>query len=96
MSKRCRTQKWVYSRYKFDENHRNYTLNIEGLICNLKPTVLKSYKKHPKPGVKAVGQTSAFIEGHGILTYTIHHDEPPRMGTRVAVSCGFGDCGSRG
>ncbi|XGW31317.1 hypothetical protein V3C99_009908 [Haemonchus contortus] len=82
--------------YKFTDGHQNHTLYIEGFICNLKPTILKSYKRPPKPGVKPIGQTAAFIEGHGMVGYTIFHDDSPRMGTRVGVSCGFGDCGSRG
>ncbi|PIO66687.1 hypothetical protein TELCIR_11593, partial [Teladorsagia circumcincta] len=60
----------LYARYEFTENHQNYTLYIVGPMCNLKPTVLKSYSEQPKPGVKPIGQTSAFIEGQGMLDYT--------------------------
>ncbi|VDO34551.1 unnamed protein product [Haemonchus placei] len=57
--------------YKFTDGHQNHTLYIEGLICNLKPTILKSYKQSPKPGVKPIGQTAAFVEGHGMIGYTV-------------------------
>ncbi|KAK6747711.1 hypothetical protein RB195_000731 [Necator americanus] len=82
--------------YTFTREGQNYTLHITGLFCNLKPTVLKAYKEAPGPGVKPVGQTSAFIEGMGMLDYLVYWNFPPRMGMRAGVSCGFGDCGSRG
>ncbi|RCN33145.1 hypothetical protein ANCCAN_21021 [Ancylostoma caninum] len=82
--------------YAFTKAGQNYTLHITGLLCNLKPTILKTYKEAPGPGVKPIGQSAAFIEGMGMLDYLIYPHVPPRMGMRAGVSCGFGDCGSRG
>ncbi|EPB80107.1 hypothetical protein ANCCEY_00795 [Ancylostoma ceylanicum] len=82
--------------YAFTRAGQNYSLHITGLLCNLKPTILKAYKEAPGPGVKPIGQTAAFIEGIGMLDYLIYPNVPPRMGMRAGVSCGFGDCGSRG
>ncbi|XGW31319.1 hypothetical protein V3C99_009909 [Haemonchus contortus] len=82
--------------YEFTENNQNYTLYIVGKDCNMKPTILKSYNEPPHDGLAPIGQTSAFIEGQGMLDYTVYHKEPPRMGMRIGVLCGFGDCGARG
>ncbi|VDP16858.1 unnamed protein product [Heligmosomoides polygyrus] len=82
--------------FEFNDPTQNYTIHITGLFCNLKPTILKAYKEPPTPDAKPLGQTSAFIEGMGMLDYTVYYNVPPRMGMRVGVSCGFGDCGSRG
>ncbi|KHJ89163.1 hypothetical protein OESDEN_11021 [Oesophagostomum dentatum] len=46
--------------------------------------------------VKAFGQTSALLDGTGIVSYMVHDTLHPRMGLRVGVGCGFGDCGGRG
>ncbi|VDL83658.1 unnamed protein product [Nippostrongylus brasiliensis] len=83
--------------FEFNKVDQNYTVHITGLLCNLKPTILKVYKDRPTtPDAKPFGQTSAFIEGMGMLDYTIYYHAGPRMGMRAGVSCGFGDCGSRG
>ncbi|KHJ93016.1 hypothetical protein OESDEN_07080 [Oesophagostomum dentatum] len=46
--------------------------------------------------VKAFGQTSSLLDGTGIVSYMVHDTLHPRMGLRVGVACGFGDCGGRG
>ncbi|CAJ0599198.1 unnamed protein product [Cylicocyclus nassatus] len=71
--------------------------HIVGGLCNLQPTILKTYKEDPELGSgKQIGETRAFLEGAGMVHYMVHHDAWPRMGMRVGVSCGFGDCGGRG
>ncbi|KJH49029.1 hypothetical protein DICVIV_04867 [Dictyocaulus viviparus] len=82
--------------YEFKSKDSNHTVNIMGSPCNMKPTVLKSYKEKPGRDSKPLGESSAFIEGVGMLDYQIYANSPPRMGMRLGVSCGFGDCGARG
>ncbi|VDP62363.1 unnamed protein product [Heligmosomoides polygyrus] len=70
----------TYIPFEFNDPTQNYTIHITGLFCNLKPTILKAYKEPPTPDAKPLGQTSAFIEGMGMLDYTVG---PTRCGCCV-------------
>ncbi|CAJ0602370.1 unnamed protein product [Cylicocyclus nassatus] len=93
----------IYARFKFHNGTKSKiyhlrrkddkkTLRIKDSVCNLQPTILRTYQKHPGPGVKSFGKTSAFIEGVGSANYLVYRDSAPRMGMRVGVTCAFGGC----
>ncbi|KHJ85842.1 hypothetical protein OESDEN_14422 [Oesophagostomum dentatum] len=82
--------------YFFKKAGHSEEFRVQDLICNLKPSTLSTYSKHPNEKGIPIGTTAAFLEGTGVVDYTVHDSMAPRMGMRVGVGCGFGDCGGRG
>ncbi|VDM66089.1 unnamed protein product [Strongylus vulgaris] len=62
----------VHAQFTFHNGtNSEIMLHITDIICNLKPTILKTYNEHPGPGVVPIGETFAFLEGAGNLSYLV-------------------------
>uniref|UniRef100_A0A8R1DHK6 Uncharacterized protein n=1 Tax=Caenorhabditis japonica TaxID=281687 RepID=A0A8R1DHK6_CAEJA len=69
--------------------------SLEGERCNdviLYDIIKKSWESVPKKGVKPVGQTSAHLEGNGIMFYKIFAKDGPAAVRAEGMLCGWGQC----
>ncbi|CAB3405811.1 unnamed protein product [Caenorhabditis bovis] len=100
---RSETEHDVWAQFTFHNKTQSEVLNftrygeerelrVTGVICNIGPTILKSYKEFPKKGVKPIGETSAFLDGNGEMFYKIFPKQGPMAVRSFAMICGFGQC----
>ncbi|CAI2352061.1 unnamed protein product [Caenorhabditis sp. 36 PRJEB53466] len=85
-----KTESEIFTFTKFGET-RNFT--VTGTMCNLAPTVLKSWEKFPKKADKPTGQTSAHLEGNGgTIFYKILAKDGPAAVRSEGMLCAWGQC----
>ncbi|CAO4372068.1 unnamed protein product [Caenorhabditis nigoni] len=79
--------------FQFTKYGQTKNLTITGALCNLAPTVLKSWETFPKKGVNPVGQTSAHLEGiGGTMYYKIFPKDGPAAVRAQGMLCSWGQC----
>lgn len=79
--------------FKFTKYGETKNLTISGILCNLAPTVLKSWEQFPKKGILPVGQTSAHLEGAGgTIYYKIFPKDGPAAVRAEGMLCSWGQC----
>lgn len=59
---------------EFHYPRQRHSMQITGFACNSNPTILKSYREPPSAYTRPIGQTSAYIEGVGVLDYSVGSD----------------------
>uniref|UniRef100_A0A8R1DGR7 Uncharacterized protein n=1 Tax=Caenorhabditis japonica TaxID=281687 RepID=A0A8R1DGR7_CAEJA len=60
--------------------------------CGRETETQTSWESVPKKGVKPVGQTSAHLEGNGIMFYKIFAKDGPAAVRAEGMLCGWGQC----
>ncbi|CAD42643.1 TransThyretin-Related family domain [Caenorhabditis elegans] len=79
--------------FKFSKYGETKNFTITGTICNLSPTILKSWEQFPKKGVNPVGQTSAHLEGMGgTIYYKVFPKDGPAAVRSEGMLCSWGQC----
>ncbi|EFP03816.1 hypothetical protein CRE_28821 [Caenorhabditis remanei] len=78
--------------FKFSKYGETKNFTFTGTMCNLAPTILKSWETFPKKGVNPVGQTSAHLEGMGTIYYKIFPKQGPAAIRAEGMLCSWGQC----
>ncbi|CAI5447491.1 unnamed protein product [Caenorhabditis angaria] len=80
---------------QFSSYGQNKTVPISGKFCNFAPTILKAWSKYPKKDDKPLGETSAYLEGMGVMYYKLHAKTGPSAVRADRMICAFGQCRGR-
>lgn len=60
-----------FFRFEMTKRGDKKPFKLVGALCNLKPTVLRTYAKTKEGRSEKYQQTSSFVEGDGTLVYDV-------------------------